>query len=82
MKKSIFEKVSNKLNISPKLVQDIYNLYWSYIKETIQSLPLKEDLTKESFNNLRTNFNIPSIGKLYCNYERYLGVKDKINHIK
>ncbi len=82
MKKSIFEKVSNKLNIPPKLVQDIYNLYWSYIKETIQSLPLKEDLTKESFSNLRTNFNIPSIGKLYCNYERYLGVKDKINHIK
>ena len=82
MKKSILEKVSNILNISPKYVQDIYNLYWEYIKSTIQSLPLKEALTEKSFNELRTNFNIHSIGKLYCTYERYLGVKDKINHIK
>lgn len=56
--------------------------YWKFIRQTIQELPLKEDLTKDEFNKYRTNFNIPSIGKLSCTYDRYKAIKDKFNYIK
>jgi len=56
-------------------VEKTYKAYWRFIKDTIESLPLKEELTEEQFNKLKTNFNIPSLGKLNCTYERYKGVK-------
>ena len=43
---------------------------------------LKENLNEEDFAKLRTNFNIPSIGKLTCTYDRMLGMKKRFNFIK
>jgi hypothetical protein len=31
---------------------------------------------------LRTNFNIPSLGKLNCTPERFIGVKKRLEYIK
>ena len=63
MKKNIILSVSKNLGISPDVVEKAYKAYWVYIKTTIEALPLKEDLTEEKFLKLRTNFNIPSLGK-------------------
>lgn len=75
--KEIIQKVSNELNIPYEVVNSAYSSYWKFVRETIQALPLKEDLTKEEFLKLRTNFNVPSLGKLTCNYERMLSIKEK-----
>lgn len=80
--KELFIKVSNELNIPEEVVREAYVSYWKYIRHEIQELPLKEDLTEEEFNKLRTNFNIPSIGKLSCTYDRYKAIKDKFKYIK
>ena len=32
-------------------------------------MPLKEEITEEEFKSYKTNYNLPYIGKLYCNYE-------------
>ena len=61
-------QVSMELGIPPEVVKLAYESYWKFIRETISSLPLMEDLTEEGFSELRTNFNIPSIGKLNCTY--------------
>lgn len=76
------KQVSNELGIPVEVVKEAYESYWKFIRESIKSLPLKEDLTKEEFDKLRTNFNIPSIGKLSCTYDRMIGVKKKFKHIK
>ncbi|QOR58277.1 protein HU [uncultured phage cr106_1] len=76
------KQVSNELEIPVEVVKEAYESYWKFIRESIKSLPLKEDLTKEEFDKLRTNFNIPSIGKLSCTYDRMIGVKKKFKHIK
>lgn len=76
------KQVSIELNIPLEVVKKAYESYWEFIRTTIQSLPLKEDLTEEQFKELRTNFNIPSIGKLNCTYERYVGMKKHFRHIK
>lgn len=78
----IVNKVSGDTGLSPDTVDKTYRAFWKYIRDSIQSLPLKEDISEEEFLMLRPNFNIPSLGKLTCTYKRYFGVKEKFKHIK
>lgn len=79
---NILSKVSDELNIPVEVVNTAYKSYWKFIKETIKSLPLKEDISEEDFTKLRTNFNIPSLGKLNCTYSYMVGVKKRFKYIK
>lgn len=80
--KEIICKVSSNTGIPVELVDKIYKSFWLYIRNSIQELPLKEELTESEFLSLKPNFNIPSLGKLTCTYERYKGVKSKFKYIK
>ena len=78
----IIDTVSKKVDLPPDKVAKIYKSFWKDIKVTIKELPLKQDLSKEEFSKLRTNFNIPSLGKFSCTYDRMLGVKKRYKIIK
>lgn len=79
MKKEIYKNVAKKLNLSPKVVEKVYCLYWRYIKEYIASLPLKEALTVDEFNALQKNINLPNIGKLNVTLDRFKKIKNAEN---
>lgn len=79
---NILQKISLELNLPLEVVKAAYESYWKFIRETVKILPLKEDLNEEEFSKLRTNFNIPSIGKLTCTFNRYLGVKKQYKMFK
>lgn len=79
------EEVSEELNLPYKVVDNAYKSFWRFIRNTIQELPLKENLSIEEFSKLKTNFNIPSLGKLSCTYDRMQKVKERfkvINNLK
>ena len=78
----IIGKVSEELNLPKEVVDKAYKSFWLFINQSIQSLPLKENLNEEDFAKLKTNYNIPSLGKLTCTYVRMLGVKKRFNFIK
>ena len=78
----IIGKVSQEMDIPLEVVDTVYKSYWKFIKQTIQSLPLKDDISEEEFAKLRTNFNIPSLGKLTCTFDRMMGVKKRFKYIK
>lgn len=80
--KEILEKVAIELNLPVKVVKLAYESHWDFVRKTIVSLPLKEPLNEEDFSKLRTNFNIPSLGKLSCTYKRMLGVKKSFEYGK
>lgn len=71
------DRLSRELNLPQDVVVRAYKAYWSFIRHTIEELPLKEDMTEREFRRLRPNFNIPNLGKLTCTYDRYLGVKEE-----
>lgn len=71
----IVKDVSVKLGLPKGLVEKTYMAYWRAVREHIESLPLKEDLTDEEFKKLKPNVNIPSIGKLCVTLDRYQRVK-------
>lgn len=74
--------LSEELGLPQEVIIKSYKAYWMFIKHTIETLPLKEDLDEETFNKLRPNFNIPNLGKLACTYKRYTGVKKRNRLIK
>lgn len=78
----IISAVSKETNLPSDIVDKTYKAYWEFIKNYIQSLPLKEDISEEEFLKLKTNFNIPSLGKLTCTYDRMIGMKKRYNLIK
>ena len=78
----IINQVSKELDIPVEVVDRAYRSSFEFIKNKIQSLPLKEDISEEEFSGLRTNFNIPSLGKLVCTFDRMEGVKKRFNYIK
>lgn len=75
--REIIAEVAGNTGLSKTLVEKIYRGYWRAVREHITSLPLKEDLTDEEFMELQPNVNIPSLGKLYVNLERYQRVKKR-----
>lgn len=76
------QHISIELGLSPEVVKKAYESHWKFIRETIKTLPLKEDLSEEEFSKLRTNFNIPSLGKLCLTWKRYDGVKKQYKRFK
>ena len=78
----IIGKVSEEMNLPKGVVDKTYKAFWLFINQSIQSLPLKENLSEEDFAKLRTNFNIPSLGKLSCTYKRMIGMKKRFEITK
>ena len=78
----IIGKVSEELDLPKEVVDKTYKAFWLFINQSIQSLPLKDNLNEEEFAKLKTNFNVPSLGKLTCTYDRMLGVKKRFEIIK
>lgn len=77
----IIIKISQETGLPGKVVDKVFKAYWFFIRTSIQALPLKELLSEEEFSKLKTNFNIPSLGKLSCTYEDYLRQKKRHEHI-
>lgn len=73
---------SHELGLPSELVEKVYRAYWLAIKQVVQALPLKEDLTEEDFSELRASINIPSLGKLYSSYDRVSGVKRRFKYLQ
>lgn len=78
----LLEQVSNELKIPIEVVKEVYLSYWKFVKSKIAELPLDEELSEDQFKELRTNFNVPSIGKLTCTYDRFLREKQKQQYKK
>lgn len=78
----IIHLVSQELNLSEELVNNTYKAYWLAIRNMIKDLPLKEDISTEEFSRLKTNFNIPSLGKLYCSEQHFKNAKKRMELIK
>lgn len=66
--KEKFEEIAKKHGMQLSEISNIFESQFSFMRETIKALEL-EDLSEEEFNKLKTNFNIPNIGKLYTNYK-------------
>ena len=71
-------ELAKKYNITIEEVEGIVLSQSEFIKLKTSKLVLVDGLSKEQFDSLKTNFNLPSIGKLFASFYIY----GKINHNK
>ena len=80
--RKIISSISKELGLPYTFVDRTYKSYWKVIREHIEALPLKEDLTDEEFLKLQPNVNVPSLGKLYVTLDRYHRMKKHMEYIE
>lgn len=78
----LLKKASDSLNLPEEVINVAYKSYWQFIRSTIQNLPLKEVSSEEQFSKLRVSFNLPSLGKLFCSWDKIQKVRRKLEYTK
>lgn len=78
------KQVASNTGIPEEVVNRAYRSMWKFIKLKAEEQPFmqEEELSKEEFDKLTPNFNIPSIGKLHCTYDRYIAIRHQQEFIK
>lgn len=71
-----YKKIAQQYNVSEQVVKDIYKCLFTFIHEKVRVLPLR-NVTDQTFEELKVNFNIPEIGKLGTDLKRIRAI-DKI----
>jgi len=75
-KNDIVTSVSNELNIEKKAVEEVYDLYFKFIREKIDSYDFSRSYTDEEFKKTLRSFSLKHIGKFYVS-KVYLNNIDK-----
>jgi hypothetical protein len=73
------KEIAEKYNLSIEEVEAIVSAPYTFIHYTTKKMVLKDNMTREEFDATKTNFNIPSIGKLYASYFMYNEIQKKKN---
>ena len=77
--RKLYERAAEKLGISVDVVEEVYQSYWKCIKEHIEAIPLKDDISQEEFEKYPHAFRITGLGAIFCTYEKYRKKKDLVN---
>jgi hypothetical protein len=71
------KELSEKHKIEIELIEKIISSPYEFIQKTTRNLVFKDNLTKEEFEKMKTNFNIPSLCKLFASKYLYDQIQKK-----
>jgi hypothetical protein len=60
--------LADKYGLKEEEVEKIVEAPYKFIRKKLKDLDFSEYKTKEEFSAMKTNFNIPAIGKFYASY--------------
>lgn len=79
------EDVAKEVSLPAEIVERSYRSMFSHFRRCIIGLDFDDGITEEQFRGMSTSFSIPSIGKIYCDYDlmkKVLYYKDKARKAK
>lgn len=79
--KRIIKLVSIETKLPESTVEVIYRAYWKFIRDTFESIPLKEINSEEEFNQYKTSINLPSLGKMYTTWDKIEKYRRRRNYV-
>jgi|TARA_R110000744_G_scaffold377322_1_gene492205 hypothetical protein len=65
------EKISEEMSMPKEVVIKAIESQYEFIRKKTKELHFDPNLTREEFDAMKTNFNIPCIGKLYASFYMY-----------
>ena len=75
IQKDVLMSIASDTGVSYKEVEEIYLSTFKMIRSTVNALPIKQLETKKEITALKTNFNIPKLGKMYLNINKVMKCK-------
>jgi hypothetical protein len=75
--KQKIEEIAERYEISFEQAKEIVYSPYEFMRDKLTDLNLKEDLTEEEFINKKTNFNMPSLFKMFASYYAYKEIQKK-----
>lgn len=72
------KEIAEKHNLSLDQVKRIIESPYSFIREKTKEITIPDNLSREEFDKLKTNFNIPCLCKMHASYRIYnywMGIK-------
>lgn len=79
--KEKIEEIAERYNISFEQAKDIVYSPYAFMKEKLNELTLEDNLTEEEFRKKKTNFNMPSLFKLFASFYAYKEIMKKKNKL-
>ena len=68
--KRIVKLVSIESKIPEATVEVAYRLYWQFIKDSLEAIPIRDIQSQEEFDKYRTSINLPSLGKMFITFDK------------
>lgn len=78
----IVSEVSKELGYDEDVVEAVYRSQWLYIRNKIESIPIKNTMTKDELEQYVLSFHVQKIGKFYTNYDRLLKIFKQRSNIE
>tara|TARA_R110002049_G_scaffold85285_3_gene216878 strand:+ start:1418 stop:1696 length:279 start_codon:yes stop_codon:yes gene_type:complete len=73
------KEISEKYKIDLDLVKKIISSQYEFIHKTCKEINFDKEMSKEEFSKIKTNFNIPGIGKLYASHYLHKKITNRTN---
>jgi len=71
------KELAEKYNLDIEIIKKIISSPYEFIQKKTRQLNFKDGLTREEFDKIKTNFNIPGLGKLYASFYLYNEIQKK-----
>jgi hypothetical protein len=75
-KKGEIARIAWQNGLSYRDTVGLYNCFWRFIKDKIEGFDFRGGLSIEDIRGMKTDFNLPSLGKLAVRYYKYKKVKE------
>jgi hypothetical protein len=71
------KELAEEYGIDVNIIKQMVSAPYDFIQSKTRELNFKDNLTREEFDSVKKNFNIPGIGKLYASYFLYEQIQKK-----
>tara|TARA_R110000822_G_scaffold51650_2_gene134216 strand:- start:1406 stop:1675 length:270 start_codon:yes stop_codon:yes gene_type:complete len=71
------KEMANKYSLDAEVVRKMISAPYDFMQKKTKELDFVDDLTREEFDKMKKNFNIPGLGKIYASYFLYNEIQKK-----
>tara|TARA_R110000868_G_scaffold311890_2_gene572882 strand:+ start:257 stop:526 length:270 start_codon:yes stop_codon:yes gene_type:complete len=71
------KEMANKYSLDAEVVRKMISAPYDFMQKKTKELDFVDDLTREEFDKMKKNFNIPGLGKVYASYFLYNEIQKK-----
>lgn len=80
--KKLIHSLGLEFGLQDDVIRKIVQAPFKFTRETISNLDVNKVMTKEEFDNIKTNFIYLHIGKLYTNFRVYEKIKKQQDNLR